>query len=215
MSPEPSGTSRQRGGLPEKRKAIAAAARAVFAREGYTRASVDAIAAEAGVSKRTIYNHYRDKEQLFLLTIQESAVSVAAAHLDLIQHGLCDLEDLEGGLVAFGRAWVVPQPDFEDHFALVRVIIAEAARLPEAVLQGWLEAGPRPVTAGLTKAIGELVDRGLLVTDDLDETVRHFVLLVNTEVLEQSFHHAIPLPAADLDRLVRSGVRTFLRLYRP
>ncbi|MEV5986378.1 helix-turn-helix domain-containing protein [Streptomyces sp. NPDC052051] len=52
-------------GMPEKRRSIAQAARAVFGREGYSRASVDANAVEAGVSKRTIYNHFTDKEQLF------------------------------------------------------------------------------------------------------------------------------------------------------
>jgi len=33
-------------------------------RDGYTRASIDAISAEAGVSTRTIYNHFTDKAML-------------------------------------------------------------------------------------------------------------------------------------------------------
>ena len=41
----------------------------LFLRDGYARTSVDAIAAEAGVSKRTIYNHYGDKESLFLSVV--------------------------------------------------------------------------------------------------------------------------------------------------
>ena len=49
-----------------------AAALVLFARDGYERTSVDAIAAEAGVSKRTVYSHYGDKENLFLLVLRET-----------------------------------------------------------------------------------------------------------------------------------------------
>ena len=49
----------------EKRKAILKAARAEFSRLGYRDASVDAIADKAGVSKRTLYNHFAGKERLF------------------------------------------------------------------------------------------------------------------------------------------------------
>ena len=45
----------------DKRRAIIDGALAVFARDGYTRASIDAISAEAGVSTRTVYNHFTDK----------------------------------------------------------------------------------------------------------------------------------------------------------
>jgi TetR/AcrR family transcriptional regulator of autoinduction and epiphytic fitness len=49
----------------EKRKAILKAARAEFSTLGYRDASMDAIAKKAGVSKRTLYNHFAGKERLF------------------------------------------------------------------------------------------------------------------------------------------------------
>ena len=61
-----------RTGSPVKRAAITRAALEVFLREGYARASVDAIAASAGVSKRTIYDYYGDKERLFLSTLRDT-----------------------------------------------------------------------------------------------------------------------------------------------
>ena len=51
--------------VPTKKELIVAAARKLFASEGFGAISMDAIAAEAGVSKRTVYNHFDNKETLF------------------------------------------------------------------------------------------------------------------------------------------------------
>ncbi len=48
-----------------KREAIVAAATAQFRQHGFQRASMDAIAAAAEVSKRTVYNHFPSKDELF------------------------------------------------------------------------------------------------------------------------------------------------------
>lgn len=50
---------------PEKRAAILEAAKRLFLTQGYERVSMDQIAAEAGVSKLTVYSHYGDKDSLF------------------------------------------------------------------------------------------------------------------------------------------------------
>src|SRR5690606_16913121 len=50
---------------PEKRAAILDAAKRLFVSQGYERVSMDQIAAEAGVSKLTVYSHFGDKESLF------------------------------------------------------------------------------------------------------------------------------------------------------
>src|ERR1700712_2496679 len=48
-----------------KRQAILEAAKNLFIRNGYANTSMDAVAAEAGVSKLTVYSHFTDKETLF------------------------------------------------------------------------------------------------------------------------------------------------------
>src|ERR1700755_2339639 len=48
-----------------KRAAILEAAVAEFRQAGYEATSMDRIAASAGVSKRTVYNHFPSKEALF------------------------------------------------------------------------------------------------------------------------------------------------------
>ena len=54
------------------------AAQRVFASDGFGGASIDKIAAEAGVSKQTVYNHFGDKRRLFLAMIDEARARVAA-----------------------------------------------------------------------------------------------------------------------------------------
>src|SRR3546814_20477568 len=53
-----------------KRKAILEAAKGLFPRHGYERISMDAIAAEAGVSKLTVYSHFKDKSSLFAAAVK-------------------------------------------------------------------------------------------------------------------------------------------------
>ena len=50
--------------------AILEAAKQLFAREGFAGVSMDKIAAEAGVSKLTVYSHFGDKEALFAAAIR-------------------------------------------------------------------------------------------------------------------------------------------------
>ncbi len=49
----------------EKRAAILDAAKALFVRNAFAGTSMDAVAAEAGVSKLTVYSHFGDKDNLF------------------------------------------------------------------------------------------------------------------------------------------------------
>ncbi|MFF8814519.1 TetR/AcrR family transcriptional regulator [Streptomyces pactum] len=51
----------------------------VFLREGYQRASVDTIADAARVSKQTVYNHFGDKERLFIAAVEGERRRVAEA----------------------------------------------------------------------------------------------------------------------------------------
>ena len=51
------------------RERALAAAWALFASEGYTEVSMQAIAAAAGVNKATLYHHFGDKEQLFIAVL--------------------------------------------------------------------------------------------------------------------------------------------------
>ncbi|MGH8410894.1 MAG: TetR/AcrR family transcriptional regulator, partial [Pseudomonas sp.] len=65
-----------------KREAIVAAAIAEFRDNGFEVTSMDKIAATAGVSKRTVYNHFPSKEELFAEILHQLWAS-SVAQLDV------------------------------------------------------------------------------------------------------------------------------------
>ncbi|KOU61994.1 TetR family transcriptional regulator [Streptomyces sp. MMG1533] len=205
----------------EKQLAMAGAACTVFGREGYTRASVDALAAAAGVSTRTLYNHFPGgKADLFRTVVSWTSSEVKDAQLGRL-HALLDPErpprpeDLERDLVALARAFVGVMTEFPDHFALVRHIHAEADHVPPEVLQTWQEAGPGPVGRGLADAMAGLAAAGLIdVHGDAALTGAHFSALTSHQIVQLSHYGVRPLSKERTERLITGGVAAFLRAYR-
>ncbi|GAA2817288.1 TetR/AcrR family transcriptional regulator [Kitasatospora sp. CM 4170] len=209
-TPAPTAGSRR---MPEKRQAITRAASTVFGREGYTRASVDAIAAEAGVSKRTIYNHFGDKEKLFLSVALETADELTEVIAGLADRHLHKIVDLEADLTAFAvdRARAVLTAG--DHYALGRTIRAEAANIPPDVLRAWLDAGPLASQRDLAAHFGRLADQGLLNIEDAALAATQFTLLTFSGAADATFFGAVPIAEEDLRSGITAGIKAFLRLY--
>ncbi|MEU1788779.1 TetR/AcrR family transcriptional regulator [Streptomyces sparsogenes] len=211
----PGAAPRASGGLPDKRRAISRAARRVFGREGYARASLDVIAAEANVAKRTIYNHYAGKEQLFLSVAIEGADAVTEAVRVVMERHLRKIVDLEEDLTAFCLDRVKAVTEFPEHFALVRTIHAEVTRLPDAVLEKWMAHGPPSAHKRLAPYLQKIADRELLAFDDAEKAANRLNTLTTNDVLIRSFYGAVPLPEPEVEEIVTEGVQAFLRLYAP
>jgi AcrR family transcriptional regulator len=198
-------------GQPDKHRAIITGALALFARDGYSRASLDAIAAEAGVSNRTIYNHFSDKAELFQAVIQESTQRVADVMTDIIDRHLSKVVDLEADLAGLGLAWLaLLTSDLASHFALVRQINAEAEHIPPTALKTWQDAGPGRVRRELAGRLRQIADRGQLTIDDPARAAGHLMLLLSAENLTD---RAALHDKAQLTAMVTAGVRAFLYGY--
>src|SRR5690606_26289937 len=109
-----------------KHRAIQRAGTAVFLRLGYESATMDQIAAEAGVSKQTVYNHFHSKEGLFKAII-EDLTSTLMAPLVVRDAASSTPEQV---LRALGRDFLALMLS-PSSLALYRLIVAESARFPE------------------------------------------------------------------------------------
>jgi AcrR family transcriptional regulator len=59
-----------------RRDSILAASRIVFARQNYAAASVEDIAAQAGIAKGTVYLYFKSKEAIYLAALLEDAAAL-------------------------------------------------------------------------------------------------------------------------------------------
>ncbi|MGW0394702.1 TetR/AcrR family transcriptional regulator [Streptomyces sp. NPDC003042] len=210
---------RVQAGPAEERHALIRAARTVFAREGWTQTTVEAVARQAGLEQGAVAHYFKDKEQLLLTVLLDSAASVAAALTVIAEDHLAEVtdpeKDLERDLAALGRAWLTPLAAFHEHFAIVRHLGAEIGRLPGGVLEMWQTSGPRQAQRELARRLQRLADSGLLDIADSDHAAGRFIQLVAGGVVQSSFHGALPLSEFETDALVAAGVTDFVRLFSP
>lgn len=100
----------------------------LFLKRGFGGASLDAIAREAGVTKRTIYEVVGDKEALFRAVCNYSSASVANTPFPRVSVGL----SLHDALIALSRTLIDHALD-PARIALSRMITAESMRFPDLV----------------------------------------------------------------------------------
>jgi AcrR family transcriptional regulator len=77
--------SRQARHTADTRQGLVDEARKLFARRGYHAASLDAVCAQAGVTKGALYHHFENKEDLFLAVLDD-------VEKDLVRAGTTDSE---------------------------------------------------------------------------------------------------------------------------
>ena len=200
------------GAAGPKGEAIAQAALRLFLRDGYERTSVDAIAAEAGVSKRTIYNRYTDKENLFRSVLQDMFTDSMAAFARMADTHLTDVTDVGRDLTAFLMESAVTLTLAPDRIALIRLILTEAPYFPALLRR---ERGHEGMHATLARVLGRLAAEGKLAITDPDEAAEHLFALTLGRASNESMFSGGKLSDAEVDRIITGGVRVFLRAYGP
>ena len=113
---------------PERCRRILDAARSHFYAHGPERASVDAIAAEAGVSKMTIYSHFASKEGLFEAVVRDRTERVVGG---IAGAEALDPEQPRKALLAVGEQFLALARE-EESLGQFRSVYGAAGAQPEA-----------------------------------------------------------------------------------
>jgi TetR/AcrR family transcriptional regulator, mexJK operon transcriptional repressor len=195
-----------------KRRAIVEAAAGLFLDHGYQGTSMDEIAAQAAVSKQTVYKNFSDKEQLFS-DIVLGAAARADEFIQALPRVLAGTDDLRAGLQALARQYLatVMQPRL---LQLRRLIISEAGRFPD-LARTYYRRVPERVMDALAAQLGELAGRGLLRVDDPHVAASHLAFLILGLPLDRAMFLGTghELSAAELDRRADDAVDVFLAAY--
>lgn len=191
-----------------RREAILDVASDVFLEEGYANASMSTIAARVGGSKGTLYNYFKNKEQLFAAYV----VRHCAWQRDAMFKIESELGDIRDVLIKVGRTYLsIVLSDFS--MANFRVIVAEAQRTPE-IGHAFYEAGPRSGAHLLGATLQKAVDSGQLEIDDPVHAAQQFIGLCQNRMLKARLCNAMATPTPEeIDREVLPAVRVFLAAY--
>lgn len=186
------------------------AARACFLEKGYARTTMDEIAVAAGLTKRTLYNNFADKEVLF-----RRIVSDAVAYAERFARGLAGdfaripapaesrafLHEL-GERLALG----VVRPEI---VTLRRLLIGEAREFPD-LARDYYERAPGAVIAAIATGFRKWMRAGVLRPGDARVMAVQFAYLVIGGALDRATL-CMELPsAARLRAQAKAGVETFL-----
>ncbi len=195
----------------DKRQAILAAAFTVFARRGYEQAGVQEVAEEAGVAKPTVYNHMSDKETLFRETLIETAESVAAENLAIIDRLRQPVEDLPAVLedVAYR---LLRTCCGERSRALRWLTYAQVARFPDLI-----EAVQSRTTSRIRDAFADriawLTMSGQLRPCDPTLAAEQLLALITGPLEGRGRLGTRKVTTAELRTVSDAAVVTFLRAY--
>ena len=193
-------------------EAILAVAAQVFLAHGYEQSSMDEIALEAGVARRTLYNQFVSKKALFDATM---ARMWDATPLDAIVEATAQVRPPEEVLFSIGRTiagfWAPPEA-----VAFMRLVIWESARFPE-LGESFLQSGHEPVRQAVNRFVRRLSRREHeFRIDDPDLASAQFVDVILGEVLLSRLvaTSTAALDEARCDYVVREAVTLFMTRYR-
>ncbi len=138
-----------------KNRQILEAAISLFVGNGYHNTSMDQVAAAAGVSKQTVYSHFRNKQELFKSAVQSRRSDFLGAELTLDTNA-----PPRETLRQFARA-LLRLLLSDDVVRTRRICDAEAESHPE-VAAAYFSEGPEHTTRLLTEYLTQLNDSGQL-----------------------------------------------------
>lgn len=191
-----------------KETAIIAAARATFLAHGYDAASMDQIALAASVSKRTVYNRFRSKEELFAAAIEETCRQILPVDIAAIEASLSTAQFVSEMAHAFMRGILQPEA-----LALRRIAAFEAGRNP-ALGRSYLAHGPAYMAAAFAPILARAAKREGIEIDDVEVAIYQLGALLSEPLYTEALLGVAPddLEGA-IDAQIARGLKAFWRIY--
>lgn len=190
-----------------KRAAILDAAKRLFARDGFARVSMDQIAAEAGVSKLTVYSHFGDKEALF-------TAAVRAKCEEMLPDDLFRLElkgPLRDQLKMIAHAFFALISS-EEAISTQRMMLTD--NIDDNLKRVFWEAGPQRTHDAFGSLLQARVDRGELDIPDVPLAAEQFFTLLKGEMHSRMMCGLCQRPVrGDTNAHIDATVEMFLRAY--
>lgn len=190
-----------------KRAAILDAAKRLFTAEGYDGISMDQIAAEAGVSKLTVYSHFGDKESLFVAAVKSHCERQLPASLFAAEPDTA----VEERLMAIAEAFfdMVSSP-----YAIAgHRMMCSPQLVGSKVTALFWEAGPGRVQKDFAELLERRIATGELHVPDTALAAEQFFTLLKGE---RHLRLVLDCPAASESSVkahLRGAVDMFLRAY--
>jgi len=195
---------------PAKRRAILDAAKTLFLSQGFSGTSMDAVAAEAGVSKLTVYSHFSDKGNLFAAAVEakcEESMPFPIFSLD-------DPAELPAVLERIGRSFM-DLINSEEAISLERLMNSLATQEPE-MARLFFEGGPAKTLYEMERLLAKARDLNLVaISDTAAASELFFGMLQSCRHMQVLIGCAQPPDRAETERHVREVVRVFLKGYAP
>ncbi|MDD2103455.1 TetR/AcrR family transcriptional regulator [Pseudomonas putida] len=193
-----------------KRQAILDAAKTLFLTKGYANTSMDAVAAQAGVSKLTVYSHFNDKETLFSAAV----VAKCEEQLPSLFFELPEGVAVETVLLNIARGFH-QLINSDESVNLHRLIMALGSQDPKLSLI-FFEAGPQRMLHGMERLLARIDESGVLSIDKPRNAAEHFFcLLKGAANFRLLYGCGEPLTGDAAESHVQEVVGLFMRAYRP
>lgn len=193
-----------------KRAAILDAAKRLFANEGFAGASMDEIAAEAGVSKLTVYSHFGDKDALFAAAVRAKCEEMLPD--DLFQQELKG--PLRSQLIAIASGFFALISS-DEAISTHRMMIAPGNG-DDPLRKLFWEAGPQRTHDALAAFLQARVQAGELDIADTARATQQFFALIKGEMHSRMICGLYAKPQrGDVSAHVEATVDMFLRAYAP
>lgn len=186
-----------------KREVILDAAERCFLTDGFA-VSLDRIAAEADVSKQTIYSHFGNKEGLYR--------AVALRRKWPVHEALRADIPVREALFRFGLA-LLEKVTAPETVRLHRLLVGQVSQFPD-LARIHHEIGPQRSLEGLADYLRPLVAAGRLDVEDAELAADHFFGLLLGTTRQRLLFGAMPSPSTDDNRRVAErAVAAFCRAY--